>query len=247
MTESILTASNLIIRGNLIHDGHHTESEPLHADGIQGWTLKGNINKNVTIESNTIIKTGDSKVSYMQGISIFDGKWDGLTVVNNVVVTNHWHGIALYGVKNAMVANNTVVASDPGVHPTWIMVTKGKDGVPSSNAIVRNNIVTILNCTGDNVIVDHNIASKSITISEGGKTKITAKAGIVGLQNKIVPGIYNTLVDVDNVKALYDLHLRTGSPAIGAGNPKQAPLMDIVGEPRRVPMDIGAYAWRERY
>ena len=60
-----------------------------------------------------IINKNKFEENYMQGISIFDGKWDGLTVVNNVVVTNTWHGIALYGVNNALVVNNTVVPSSP--------------------------------------------------------------------------------------------------------------------------------------
>ena len=94
----------------------------------------------------------------MQGISIFDGKWDSIEIVNNVVVTNIWHGIALYGVDNAKVINNTVLASRPAKFPTWIMVHPAKDKTPSKHVVVRNNIASQISVGGFDVEADHNIA-----------------------------------------------------------------------------------------
>ena len=144
-----MIASDVTIRGNIIRYGRHSPSEPLHADGIQGWTAKDATNRNVVIDANFIMNTpsyGDN----LQGISIFDGKWDGVVVSNNVVIDNTWHGIALYGVANAVVVNNTVVPSDPQKHPTWIMIHDLKDKTPSKNVVVRNNISSQLLVSGDN-------------------------------------------------------------------------------------------------
>ena len=238
-----VVASNVTIRGNTITDGRHTKSEPLHPDGIQGWTKPGATNTNVVIDRNIIIKTGDTQVSAMQGISIFDGKWDGLTVSNNIVVTNHWHGIALYGIANARIINNTVVAYDPVKYPTWITIQNAKDGTPPRNVIVRNNITTQLVYNEDGVTADHNIAARSISTTVAGKTTSVSKPGTYGNRNLIDPNVYGTLVTIDNTRARYDLRLKANSPAIGAGNPDSAPATDILGKPRNRPIDVGAYAF----
>ena len=109
------------------------------------------------IEGNFITDLDQSDNNYMQGISIFDGKWDGVEIINNVVVTNTWHGIALYGVDNAKVINNTVLPSRPEIM-TWIMVHPGKDKRPSSNVVVRNNIAGQIIVDGLQVDADHNLA-----------------------------------------------------------------------------------------
>ncbi len=75
-----IMASNLTISHNIIRSGHHSPAEGLHADGIQGWTLKGATNRNVRIEGNFVTDLNQSNNNYMQGISIFDGKWDGVEV-----------------------------------------------------------------------------------------------------------------------------------------------------------------------
>lgn len=237
-----LDTGHVTIRNNTITSGRNTKSETLHADGIQGWTKDGATNRNVTIDRNLVIKTGDPETTYMQGISIFDGKWDGLTITNNVVVTNHWHGIAVYGVANAKIMNNTVVAYDPVKRPTWITVQKAKDGRPSENVIVRNNITTQLTSSGPGVIMDHNIVSKAITTDSTGKPVSLTTPGSYGDHNIINPDIYSTLMKVDHSKGVYDLRLKANSPAIGSGNPALAPATDILGKPRVRPIDIGAYA-----
>jgi parallel beta-helix repeat protein len=238
-----LVASNVTIRNNTIMNGHHTTSEPLHADGIQGWTQNDAINKDVVIDGNMIIKTGDPKVSQMQGISIFDGKWDGLTISNNVVVTNVWHGIAVYGATNARIINNTVVAYDPVNHPTWIIIKNAKNGRLSHNVVVRNNITEVLTYVLDaTVAVDHNIVASKITrIDTLGAATNWSKPGNYGDHNVIDPNIYRSLVMVDNAKGLYDLRLKPYSRAIGTGSSVLAPEIDILGKRRTAPVDVGAY------
>ncbi len=232
-------ASDVVIRRNVIKNGILNAGGRLHPDGIQGWTAKGVVNTNVTIDSNTIIQTGDYKISSLQGITIFDGKWDGLNVVNNVVVTNHWHGITLLGVKNAVVVNNTVVPSGPLT--TWIKIANAKDQTPSSNVVVRNNVSSQLHVVGEAVSMDHNIVQNMIAIFEGGAPKFYKK-GVVGNHNMIDPSIYGGLTRVDHAAGLYDLRPRADSRLIGAGASDGAPPFDIAGKPRKALIDIGAYA-----
>jgi hypothetical protein len=234
-------ASNATIRNNRITDGQHRKGDPLHPDGIQGWTKGGATNTNVVIDGNTIIKVGDPKISEMQGIGIFDGKWDGLTISNNVVVTNHWHGIAVGGPANAKIINNTVLASDPS-RLTWITIGKAKDGRPPANVIVRNNIATRLDNAEEGVSADHNLVAKMIVTSGAGKPVYNSRPGQYGNGNVIDPGIYDTFVRMDQSKGIYDLRLKPNSPAIGAGNPDSAPATDILGKKRTAPIDVGAYA-----
>jgi parallel beta-helix repeat protein len=212
----------------------------LHPDAIQGWTAKDVTNRNVVIDANFIMNT-PSYGDYMQGISIFDGKWDGLVVSNNVVIDNAWHGIALYGVANALVVNNTVVPSGPEKITTWITIHDSKDKTPSRNVIVRNNISAELAISGDNVTMDHNLVEKLISMPETGKVKYYNK-GAVGDHNVVRPYIYLSLTEVDNASGNYDLRPKADSPATGAGNSDGAPPVDITGKPRTSPIDIGAYA-----
>jgi hypothetical protein len=236
-----VVASHVTIRKNSIKNGRYSKSEPSHPDGIQGWTKNDATNRNVVIDGNIIIKTGDPQITEMQGIGIYDGKWDGLIISNNVVVTNHWNGISVGGISNAKIINNTVVAYDPLNRPTWIRVDKAKDGRPSKNVVVRNNITTRLALPEEGVVADHNLVSKMISTTVDGKPVFNSKPGSYG-QNRIDPNVYDSLTNVDHARGIYDLRLKPNSPAAGRGNADQAPAVDIVGKRRVAPVDIGAYA-----
>jgi len=233
-----MTASNLILRRNTIRDGRLYPNNPAHADGIQGWTVGGATNRNVTIDSNTIIKTGDRNKSNMQGISIFDGKWDGVRIVNNVVVGNHFHGVALFGVAHALVANNTVVPSDTAA--TWILVRMGKDKTPSTDVVVRNNVSGSLNVEAQRAEVDHNVAQSSITLDVDGR-KSAIKVGTID-GNRVYSGAFVDLQRLDIKGGVFDLRPTAKSVLFQAGSSKSAPKLDIAGKTRRDPPDIGAYA-----
>ena len=94
----------------------------------------------------------------MQGIGCFDGFFVGWTVENNVVITDHWHGISFYGMRDSVIVNNSVIDNVDGrPGPPWIMVTDHKDGTPSSNVVVRNNLATDFDLSGNDITDDHNL------------------------------------------------------------------------------------------
>lgn len=150
------------VQNNLIDD----DFDANHDDGFQSWSvgpggpghgevigvvLRGNVFINATDPANPLR-------SSMQGIGCFDGFFTDWTVENNIVVTDHWHGISFYGMRNSRIVNNTVIdlaGGTPG--PPWIMVHAHKDGRPSENILVRNNLATDFSLAGNALVTDHNL------------------------------------------------------------------------------------------
>jgi parallel beta-helix repeat protein len=211
------TVKNCYVDGDL--DSNHDDGFQSWSNGpsgvgtgeVKGIVLRGNIFINFENPSQPFRAT-------MQGIGCFDGFFTDWVVENNVVITNHWHGISLYGAKNSRVVNNTVIDNDntsPG--PPWIMVTAHKDGRPSDNVVVRNNLATDYDVSGTNITQDHNVTLTSSTLA----------AYFVN------PNAFN-------------LHLKVGSPAIDAGSATLAPSLDRdrVARPQGASFDLGAYEFR---
>ena len=200
-------------------------ADPNHDDGFQSWSygaggvgtgevvgvvLRGNLFINATDPANPLR-------SQLQGIGCYDGFFRDWIVENNVVVTDHWHGISFYGMRDSRIVNNTVIdlqAGTPG--PPWIMVHDHKDGRRSSNVVVRNNLAADFSLDGDALTVDHNLQFNA--------------AGAAGLF--VAPPL--------------DLHLRAGSAAIDAGSATLAPAVDVEGtsRPQGAGFDLGAYEYR---
>jgi parallel beta helix pectate lyase-like protein len=138
-----------------------------HDDGFQSWSVgkDGNVGTGqvtgVVLRGNLIINSTDPNDplrNSLQGIGCFDGFFVDWTVENNVVITDHWHGISFYGMRDSRIVNNTVIDNiegQPG--PPWIMVTDHKNGDPSENVVVRNNLAEDFELSGMNVTDDHNI------------------------------------------------------------------------------------------
>ena len=196
-----------------------------HDDGFQSWSVgSGGVGTGtvtgVVLRGNIFINSTDPNDplrNSMQGIGCFDGFFVDWVVENNVVITDHWHGISFYGMRDSRIVNNTVIdinSESPG--PPWIMVTAHKDGRHSSNVLVRNNLATKLTLDGDNLVADHNLV-----FNMGDAAPLF-------------------------VAPPYNLHLQPASAAIDSGNAALAPLTDIEGVPRPqgAGFDLGAYEWR---
>jgi len=167
-------ASNSLITGNLVENfagdglrglGNYCTFEyntvkncykvnANHDDGFQSWsTGPGGVGSGevvgVVLWGNTIINYVDPNQPYrgtLQGIGCFDGTYVDWVIENNVIITDHWHGITLLGARNCLVINNTVLDQNntpPG--PPWICVGKHKNDTPPVNCVVRNNLATAFN------------------------------------------------------------------------------------------------------
>jgi hypothetical protein len=177
--------------------------------------------KGVVLRGNVFINREDPNqrlTNSMQGIGCFDGMFDGWVVENNVVITDHWHGISFYGMTNSRIVNNTVIdVNDAKPGPPWIMVTAHKDGTPSSNVVVRNNLATDYDLTGTAIADDHNTTLTSATLA----SFFVSPTG------------------------RFDVHLLPNAPAIDTGSAEQVPALDADGIPRPqgTGIDLGAYEW----
>jgi hypothetical protein len=195
-----------------------------HVDGFQSWSYgTGGVGtgtvRNVTLRGNVFLNFDDPGLPYlasMQGIGCFDGLYEDWIVENNVVLTDHWHGISFYGARNLRIVNNTVLdpnGATPG--PPWIMVTAHKDGRASTGSVVRNNLTTDLALDDGAAVADHN------------------------LELPADPSAF--FADL----ARGDLRLAAGAPAIDAGAAGLAPALDAdgVARPWGEAVDLGAYEY----
>lgn len=136
-----------------------------HDDGFQSWSVGDDgvgtgVVKGIVLRGNTIINYEDPDQPHrgtLQGIGCFDGMFEDWIVENNVIMVDHWHGITLSGAKNCRIINNTVVdlnSEKPG--PPWVRISDHKNGIVSTDCIIRNNLTTSINAD-EGVIMDHNI------------------------------------------------------------------------------------------
>jgi Calx-beta domain/Right handed beta helix region len=193
-----------------------------HDDGFQSWSVgPGGVGtgevRGVVLRGNVFINHVDPSHplrSSMQAIGCFDGWFVDWVVENNVVITDHWHGITFLGMRDSRIVNNTVIDLDavsPG--PPWIMVNPHKNGQPSQNVVVRNNLATDYALAGTNVVGDHNL---EFTMA-GANALFLAPP--------------------------FDLHLRPATAAVDTGSPTLAPPLDVEkkARPQGAGFDLGAY------
>ncbi|MDB6452833.1 right-handed parallel beta-helix repeat-containing protein [Falsirhodobacter sp. 20TX0035] len=133
-----------LFRGNRVQDAFGLDDN--HDDGFQSWAPRGGgAIRDVVIEGNTILEwTGapDHPLrGSLQGIGLFDGVFENFVIRNNLIVVGAWHGISLYGGIGGEIVNNTVLAPE-GAEPGrgWIMVSPLKNGPPSRDVAVFNNL-----------------------------------------------------------------------------------------------------------
>jgi parallel beta-helix repeat protein len=129
-----------------------------HDDGFQSWSVgpngvgSGQV-VGLVLRGNTIINYEDPNQPHrgaLQGIGCFDGTFVDWVVENNVIVTDHYHGITLLGARNCLVINNTVLDCNDGrPGPPWILVGNHKKGMAPVGCVVRNNLATAFTNAAD--------------------------------------------------------------------------------------------------
>jgi len=159
ISNHVLFAYNSII-GCYKVDDNHDDAIQSYSRGEDGTPGTGILYNNI-IRGNLIIgitSPDQPLAGTPQGIGCFDGFFDGWIVENNVIITNHYHGISFYGMRNSKIANNTVIDQIPGddLSP-WIMITDHKNGTPSENCLIANNIASrAINAEGNGVLERNN-------------------------------------------------------------------------------------------
>jgi hypothetical protein len=198
-------------------DDNHDDGFQSYSRGPGGTVGTGTV-YGIVLRGNTILNYTDPNQPMrgtLQGIGCFDGMFEDWEVENNVIITDHWHGITLMGAINCMIINNTVVDrnnTSPG--PPWISITKHKDGTLGTGNVVRNNLTTSMSNDAGIGTVDFNI---------------------------LVSNYNDFFMDYDH----FDLRLKEGCPAIDAGTDEEAPMIDKDGvtRPQGAGFDVGAYEY----
>jgi parallel beta-helix repeat protein len=136
-----------------------------HDDGFQSWSTgpngvgSGEV-VGVVLRGNTIINYDDPNQPHrgtLQGIGCFDGTFVDWIIENNVIITDHWHGITLLGARNCLVINNTVLdRNDSRPGPPRIGIGNHKKGMPPVDCVVRNNLATAFTSAAS-VLQDSNL------------------------------------------------------------------------------------------
>ncbi len=212
-----ILGDNSIVRGNLITDCVRINDN--HPDGMQSWSQGGEPVKNMLIEGNAILEWSNPIVSpnrcRLQGIGFFDGWYDNITIINNVVSTTAYHGITVVGGRGVEIINNTVVngKGEKQTYP-WIRVANRKDGAPSTDVTVVNNIAMKV----------------SIGISQS--NKVVADNSVIVTPSKV-------LADVTT----FDYRPKADSGFVDTGNASFAPPVDLRNykRPAGKGPDRGAY------
>jgi hypothetical protein len=201
-----------------------------HDDGFQSWSRgldgtpgTGSVFGGV-LRGNRIINYEDPVQPLrctLQGIGMFDGMFVDWVIENNVVMTDHWHGITVMGAHNVRIVNNTVIdLNNTAPGPPWISITHHKDGRAPKNSVIANNLSL------------PRAAHKSNQFG-------LPKPGVSTLSNIELSDPPTFFADPGR----NDLRLRSGSPAIDAGTTLWAPSIDIDGtrRPQGAGVDVGAY------
>jgi parallel beta-helix repeat protein len=229
----VALADDCLYESNVVTDAYvdnndHTGSQ--HDDFFQSWSLADGVSGTgtgtvyrVTVRGNKFISRTSASGSFRcdpHGLGLFDGYFEDWVIENNLVVTDHWHGIAVYGAINCKVINNTVAqnpftsANDAENMKPWIKIEKHKTRTtPATGNIVRNNIS----------------ASAVVTVS-----------GSSTVDNNLTTTAYST--HFKNYSGL-DFSLNSTSSAKDAGSSVSAPATDITGATRSAPIDLGAYEY----
>jgi hypothetical protein len=210
--------NDLVFEYNVVKNCYDVNAN--HDDGFQSWSINDDPpRERVVLRGNTFINYEDPNQPFrgtLQGIGCFDGPYVDWVVENNLVITDHWHGISLYGALNCSIVNNTVVDinnTSPG--PPWIMVSPHKNGTPSQGCVIRNNIAATITATG-NTVEDH---------------------------NHLLTAEDHLFIDPDRFD--YHLRAENHSPVIDQGSDDSAPFNDRDGatRPKGKGVDIGCYEY----
>ena len=176
-----------VVEANLVKNSVQLSST--HNDCVQSWSrdADGKVGAGevvgLVIRGNLCISHEDSNHPFpgkIQGIGFFDGFYRNTLIEQNIILTDTYHGIALYGGIDSIIRNNTVLDvtnGKPG--PTWIRAFGHKNGTLPVNVLIEKNITnkvslsTTTNITQNNYIA--NFADYSTTfkdISNGDATII---------------------------------------------------------------------------
>ncbi len=258
-----ITFSNIIIEGNILHEGFHGSGFGIAMDdGRSNNTFKDIIiRNNIIYDSPSRNLTNDGFDPTTQG-HIAAGE-SGATIANVQIYNNIWmystaYGLELYNVDNVTVYNNVFYSFNPNGsslgYRNQLDISHGSTNIDIKNNIFYNplsydilHIQTAIFLENDQpvseVTADYNLfyeADPRIHILAIGNTNYyesnwSAMKSAIGWQAHD-PGFADPMFVSST-----DLHVQEGSPAIGAGVQVPGVITDFEGNYYNNPPSIGAF------
>jgi hypothetical protein len=231
-------ASNIQVKGCRFENiGNWNDSTPIGEAGVgfdvsaSNWRVEGNIFHDIG-RTGGVLKPNLDHGIYATG--------SNAVIVNNIFynLNKGWSIQIANGANNWLIANNTFAfaSTGPGQIVLWRSIT---------NVTVANNIfyepvksaIEEYSAIVNGCTFDHNLVTGASSIVSG----LGVTTDLTGCDGTNRFGISPEFVNVE--RPPYDFHLRTRSPAIGAGVPLIAVTLDFDGVPRPQtrPPSVGAY------
>ncbi len=224
--------SNNKFVNNLIKNYVHTG---FNAAAFKALGNTNRPNKANILLGNVIVDYTDPNmpnIAPLMGIVGFEGNYDKWIIENNVIITDHWHGITFFNIKNSKIINNTVIdpylgtnypslgkeAQNKTFGPVRIWISKNNQSLKSEKNLIANNLIS------DLLIED--------------------SLGLIS-NNLKVPSSYSLMDKYFEKWDYLNFHLQDSAMAVNAGILKYAPKIDADGTPRPIgkTVNVGAYEY----
>ena len=226
------SVNNILIDNNQFYSGWHTTGPDIQVGS--GYT--GNIT-NVTIRNNTIYEPKDRAYYYSEGLYLSNkgsgAKMDNISIYNNTFMNHSGYGILMESIQGAVyIYNNTFYGYDSTSSRYPHISVQALNGLPSISVAIKNNIFMSDTSSGEGIEVYGTGQSSSA---------VTSSNNLIYNCSSAVSG--TTTADPKFVSVTSaDLHLNSGSPAIGKGV-SVGLTTDKDGNAYNNPPSIGAYEY----
>lgn len=143
-----VTRDDLTVRGNVIKNNFVSaaDGDDNHDDAIQCFLFNkgtGTVRR-ATIVGNIIINRESDELplrNTLQAIGFFDGPLVEFVVTDNVICTDHYHGISLYDARGCRIERNAVWSRWSTGRRPWIQLGgSGRDNVVKDNVACQYKI-----------------------------------------------------------------------------------------------------------
>jgi len=157
-----ITRDGITVQYNTVRNAYvdDTEGDNNHDDLVQCFLFNvgtGTLRRD-TLRGNILIGNEDPHQPHPntpQGVGFFDGPLVDFVVEQNVVLTNHYHGISLYDAVNCKILDNAVKAASVQKMMPWILISTQNVGGSKGN-VVRNNMAHSFDLKADPEVVSEN-------------------------------------------------------------------------------------------